>query len=614
MNIKEIVNKILTNPYSAFFYTPAVYEKAVSYLFNKPSEILTIYGINDFDPMLNRADKNIRKNLYGYSVLNYELGYLFEKRLNKFLPEEKPLAHLVYFDNRNVKEIKSNSVKLNSDINFEVSDFHLNTSKTDYIKSIRKIKQYIADGETYQINYTVKGKFNFKGDIDSFISNLIFNQSAKYIAVINLVDQLIISISPELFFETNLKHIITKPMKGTIARGLNYQDDLMKKHELENSIKNQAENVMIVDLLRNDLGRICEFGSVNTSRLFEVEKYESLYQMISTVKGKLKKSVKFSDIVKNIFPSGSVTGAPKIRSMEIIHDLEKEEREIYTGAIGLMLGKNLVFNVAIRTIQLDRELKKGNIGLGSGIVWDSHPEKEFNEVLLKSKFLTKPEPYFEIFETARVENGEVTFLIDHLQRMKQAAEYFLFSYDENKIRKKINRELKNLDNKKIYRLKIILSKTGKVELEIQEFIQKKSSVRIILSKNKINSSNKFQYFKTTNRRLYDEEYNLYKRKDFFDVIYLNENENVAEGSITNIFIRKGEVITTPSLQCGILPGIYRKHYLKTHPEIKEKRISLDDLITADEIILTNSLRGAVQVDEFHLNEKEFIGFNKEIRG
>ncbi len=610
MNIKEIVNNILSNPYSAFFYTPAIYNKAVSYLFNKPSEILNIYGVNDFEPMLKRADRNIQKKLFGYAVINYELGYLFEKRLNKFLTEEKQLAHLVFFNNKNVKKIKSNSIKLSDVKDFEVSDFRLNTSKRDYTNSIKKIKKYIAEGETYQINYTVKGKFNFEGDIASFFSKLVFNQSAKYIAFINLVDEIIISISPELFFETNHKNIVTKPMKGTIARGINYQDDQMKKHELENSIKNQAENVMIVDLLRNDLGRICEFGTVQTSKLFEVEKYESLYQMISTVKGKLKKSLKFSEIIKNIFPCGSVTGAPKIRTMEIIRELEKEEREIYTGAIGLMLGKNLVFNVAIRTIQFDSKLTKGKIGLGSGIVWDSHPEREYNEVLLKSNFLTKPEPYFEIFETARVENGEVTFLVDHLQRMKQTAEYFLFSYDENKILKKINSELKKLDQKKVYRLKIRLTKTGKIDLEIQEFNQPKSSVKIILSKNKISSSNKFQYFKTTNRKLYDEEYSHYKAKGFFDVIYLNENDNIAEGSITNIFIRKGEVITTPSLQCGILPGIYRKHYLKTHPEIKEKRISLYDLINADEIILTNSLRGAVKVDEFYLDEREFVSYKR----
>lgn len=608
MKISEIITKVLSNPFSAFFCTPPVYPNAKSYYFKKPTEILTIYGLNDFASMLNRADKNIRKDLFGYALLNYELGYLFEKRLNKFITEEKPLAHLAFYDQKNVKEIKSSSIKFSTEQEFKISDFQLNTSKTEYIRTIRKIKTYIAIGDTYQINYTVKGKFNFEGNLASLFSNLIFNQSAKFTAIINLGDELIISISPELFFETNLKTIITKPMKGTITRGINCQDDQMKKYELENSLKNQAENVMIVDLLRNDLGRICEFGTVNTTNLFEIERYESLYQMTSTVKGKLKKSVKFSDVIKNIFPCGSVTGAPKIRTMEIIKELEKEERKIYTGAIGLMLGKNLVFNVSIRTIQFDRELKKGKIGLGSGIVWDSHPEKEYSEVLLKSNFLVMPDPFFEIFETARVENKKVTFLNDHLQRMKMTADYFLFNYDESKILKKLNSELIKLDEEKAYRLKIILYKTGKFDLQIQEFITQKSLVRIILSKRKIHTTNKFQYFKTSNRKLYDEEFNFYNSKGFFDVIYLNENDDVAEGSITNIFIRKGEVIITPSLQCGILPGIYRKHFIRTHPEIKEKRISLEDLVTADEVILTNSLRGAVKVDEFYLDEREFISF------
>lgn len=606
MHISKIVNKVLSRPYSAFFYTPPIYDKAVSYLFNKPSEIIKIYGINDVEPMLKKIDKKVSKQMPAYAILSYELGYLFEKRLNRFVCEEKPLAHFVFFNDKQVKKIKSSSINLSADKNFLVSGFQLNTSKAEYIKSIRRIKNYIAEGETYQINFTVRGIFSFSGEVASFFSSLIFNQSAKYIALINLEDEIIISLSPELFFETNLKSIVTKPMKGTIARGINYQDDQMKKHELESSIKNQAENVMIVDLLRNDLGRICQFGTVQTTNLFEIEKYESLYQMISTVKGKLKKATKLSDIIRNIFPCGSVTGAPKIRTMEIIHELEKEEREIYTGAIGLILGKNFVFNVAIRTIQFDMELRKGKIGLGSGIVWDSQPEKEYKEVLLKSNFLVKPEPEFKIFETARVENGKVTFLNEHLQRMKQAAEYFLFSFDEKKILKALNQELENYASDKIYRLKIILSKSGKFELQIQEFTGLKSIVKVILSENRINSANKFQYFKTTNRKLYDEEHQHYIKKGFFDVIYLNENSDVAEGAITNIFIKKGNVIMTPSLQCGILPGIYRKYYLRTHPEIKEKRISLDDLVTADELILTNSLRGAIKVDEIYLNEREYI--------
>lgn len=609
MNFSEIVNKVLSNPYAAFFYTPPIYANAKSYLFTKPTEILTIYGINDYEPMLKRADKNISKKLFGYAVMNYELGYLFEKRLNKFLTDEKPLAHFIFFDQKKCKEFNSSSVKISFEGDYEISNFHLNTSKNEYIRSIRKIKKYISDGETYQINYTVKGQFSFNGDIAAFFSNLIFNQSAKYIALINPGDEIIFSVSPELFFQTDLTTITTRPMKGTISRGINYQDDLMKKHELENSIKNQAENVMIVDLLRNDLGRICKFNSVEASKLFEIEKYESLFQMVSTIKGKLSKSIRFSDIIKNIFPCGSVTGAPKIRTLEIIREIEKEEREIYTGAIGLLLNKKMVFNVAIRTIQLDTNLKKGKIGLGSGIVWDSKPDKEYSEVLLKSNFLSRPEPYFEIFETARVENGNITFLKEHLIRMKQAAEYFLFPFDENKIISKISADLKKIDKTKIYRLKILLTKSGKINIVIEEFKQKEIPVNIILSSNRINSRNKFQFFKTTNRKLYDDEYRHFKSKGFFDVIYLNENDDVAEGSITNIFIKKGEVILTPSLQCGILPGIYRRYYLRTHPEIKEKRISLDDLLTADEVILTNSLRGAMKVNSIYLNENEFIEFH-----
>lgn len=608
MKIQDIINKVLANPFSSFFYTPVIFENSKSYFFSKPTTILTVYGLNDFEPMLKRVDKNVSKKKIGYAVLSYEFGYLLENRLNKILTDEKPLAYFVFFDDKKCKVINSSSIKFNYKNDFEVSNFHLNTSKSDYIKSFRKIKKYISDGETYQINYTVKGNFNFSGDVVSLFSNLVFNQSAKYIALINLGDEILFSISPELFFQTDLRTIITKPMKGTISRGINYQDDLMKKYELENSIKNQAENVMIVDLLRNDLGRICKFDSVQTSKLFEIEKYESLYQMVSTIKGKLNKSIKFSDIIKNIFPCGSVTGAPKIRTMEIINELEKEERGVYTGAMGLFLKNDLIFNVAIRTIKLDSKLRKGKIGLGSGIVWDSKSGKEYNEVLLKSNFLRKPKPYFELFETVRAERGNVTFLNEHILRMKQAAEYFLFAFDELRIKKKIFTELKKLNKEKIYRMKIILTKSGNLNIQTEEFIQHNIRVKIILSENRINSKNKFQYFKTSNRKLYDSEYQHYKSKGYFDVIYLNENDDIAEGSITNIFVKKGDVIITPSLQCGILSGIYRKYFIKTHPEIKEKRISLGELITADEIILTNSLRGAIKVNELYISENEYITF------
>ena len=257
--------------------------------------------------------------------------------------------------------------------------------------------------------------------------------------------------------------IKSKPMKGTSRRGIDLSSDSLIKYQLETSEKNIAENVMIVDLIRNDLGKISKYGSVKVKNLFQVEKYESVYQMVSTIESKLRKKIQLSDVLRNIFPCGSITGAPKIRTMEIIKELEKEERGIYTGAIGLIRKNKVTFSVPIRTLCIDKKTGKGEIGLGSGIVWDSVAEEEYEETQLKGKFLTDPEKPFEIFETILVNNNKIFLLEEHLDRMQQAAEYFLFCFDRAKIKSQIEKVIKSADNEK-FRFRISLSKSGKLNL------------------------------------------------------------------------------------------------------------------------------------------------------
>ena len=242
-------------------------------------------------------------------------------------------------------------------------------------------------------------------------------------------------------------------MKGTIKRGINLSDDLHHIKLLKRSAKDKAENVMIVDLLRNDIGKISKTGSVQPYNLFHIEKYESLFQMVSSVKAELKKDISFGDIIKNLFPCGSVTGAPKIRTMEIINKLEQYTRGIYTGSAGIIGKKSSVFNVAIRTIKIEKETGKGEIGIGSGIVWDSIPEEEYKETLLKCNFLLKPLEYFEIIETMKAENNKITLLSAHIKRLKNAASYFLFRFDEVKIRKHIASLMDELDPVLVYRIR-----------------------------------------------------------------------------------------------------------------------------------------------------------------
>jgi len=364
------------------------------------------------------------------------------------------------------------------------------------------------------------------------------------------------------------------------------------------------------------MGKISEFGSVRLRKLFEVEKYETLLQMTSEIESVLREDISFSDIIKNIFPCGSVTGAPKISTMQIINEIEKEERGIYTGTIGLIHEDKKIFNVAIRTVQLKKENEnkyKGEIGIGGGIVWDSNPEKEYEEVLLKSNFLLKPFPYFELIETMRYSNGKFERLDLHLKRLEESASYFLFKFNEEIVIQSLKDKITKYVSSNDYKVRLTLDKWGKVKVEISEIPLTLKEIKIIISDKIVFSENRFQYFKTTNRELYNSEYRKYSEKGFFDVIFINEKNQVAEGSITNIFINKTGLLYTPPTASGSLPGVFRKSWLQTNINIKEEILYKDDLLIADEIILTNSLRGKVKVDKLYLNETEFIEFKQTVR-
>jgi len=610
MNFDDIIKTVEENTYSAFFYTPSVYKKANSYLLVKPIEVISVYKKEDLKFSFKQIQKLIDKGYFGYSLINYEAGFLFEEKLSSLQTKnDEKLIQFFFFEKEEVKRLKSTKIIFDNYSNdYSVSNFKLDRSQNQFVDDICKIKKYIKEGDTYQVNYTLKGEFSFQGSYSSFFQNLLFNQSAKYSAFINSIDKYIVSLSPELFFHQNGKKIISHPMKGTAQRGYNTNAETIAKTELEKSEKNLAENVMIVDLMRNDLGRICKYGSIKVPELFQIEKFESLFQMISIVKGKLRRKTKMLDILKNIFPCGSVTGAPKIRTMEIINEIEKRERGIYTGSIGLVAPDDIKMNVSIRTISIDKKSEIGVMGLGSGIVWDSDPNDEYEEVILKSKFLTEPLHYFEIFETMRCENGKMNFLEQHLERMKSAADYFIFSFSEKKIRKQIDRLLSDLDNKKSFRVKLSLNKWGEVKTEVSNIYKRTKEVSVIVSQNKILSTDKFRQFKTTNRNLYDDEYAEYSKKGFLEILYLNEKDEVVEGSRTNIFFRKENSWFTPNIESGALPGLYRKYFILKENNLIEKNIKLQDLLDADEIILTNALRGEIKVNKLFISPIEFISF------
>ena len=619
----DILNHVSGTPYSAFFYSPIKKGDEESYCFSEPNGIHLIKDLEDVGGFLSCLDEINQNKFFAYTILPYELGFLFEKKLRKQLKKSdeqsiKDNSVIVTFDKGNVKKIRTADIDFIGieKQNVVISNFRLNESRKSFTKKVEYIKNQIAEGETYQVNLTTTASFQFKGSIEKLFYHLLLKQSAEYSAFINHPNKKILSFSPELFFKLEGNKVTAKPMKGTAERGKNIHEDLQKKEELFLSEKNRAENLMIVDLLRNDLGKISRQGSVKVKKLFEIEKIESLFQMISIINSTLRgKTIPMlSGLVKNIFPCGSITGAPKIRTMEIIHRLEKIPRGIYTGSIGLLLPGKSIFNIAIRTVELNKTIpklsgagKSGSIGLGAGITWGSNANEEYNEVLSKGAFITQSENEFEIFTSMLFDDGKPFLLKEHLQRLKNSAEYFLFYYDLEKVLETLNGCLSSLSDKKKYKIKVSLNKFGKVnvtknELKIDQKQQVKG-VRIIISNKIIDSNNSFQYFKTTKRELYNSELIKYKKEGFDEVLFLNEQNNITEGSITNIFVFKNAKWKTPPISSGILNGIYRNHFIKKH-KVLEEEISITDLPDSkaglkpyEKIVLTNAVRKEMSVKE-----------------
>lgn len=628
MKLIEIVKYISENPGSAFFYTPPIYESSNCYYFKKSDTSIKIFTVNEIEKQLNEIDDLLSQGLTAFGFIEYEFGYFLEDRLQKKINlTNKPLLNFFFTEESSIQKIDSNELNYEHCSSFigknTINDFKLDTTKEEYLENVIKIKKYIQEGDTYQVNYTVKSRFKVTSSVVELFLQLIFTQSAKYSAIINLGEKIIISSSPELFFEVDNDSIIVKPMKGTIKRGVNLKQDSQHIEELFSSGKDRAENIMIVDLLRNDIGKICEYDSVEVINKYHIEKYESVYQLTSEIKGKLKTN-KLSDIIKNLFPSGSITGAPKLRTMEIIHELEKVQRGIYTGLIGIFNKQRSIANVAIRTIEIDNQSNFGQLGIGSGIVWDSQPENEFEEVLLKSKFLTEPAKYFELLETMLYENGEIFLLYYHLKRINEASNYFLFLFDESALKNELFNSIESLDKSASYKIRLTLSKWGSINLRIEEIQKETGNIDIIISDEKINSKDKYQYFKTTNREFYDAELSKAKDKGFFEVVFFNQNQYLAEGAITNIFIENNNTFYTPKIGEGILNGCYRQYILdnynrKTEPKnnftqannglyilnnihqkdfpVEEKEITFEELINSERIILVNSVRKDLLVNK-----------------
>ncbi|MCP4650520.1 MAG: aminodeoxychorismate synthase component I [PVC group bacterium] len=580
----------------------------LSYVFTDPLDIISSHEPQNIKSCLRQLQKIIDEGYYASGFLSYEAGYSFE---DIFLSKTRSTFPLLWmgifkkpliFNHTTGKFINNNfdftaiSQSLQKKAKHKIKNLHLNISRRKYLDDIKKIKHLISAGDTYQVNHTMKYKFNFKGSPFALYQDLRNNQPVSYSAFIRNPDFNILSFSPELFFRQNNCNLTVKPMKGTIKRGKTRQEDKINKNNLRNDLKNKAENIMIVDLLRNDLGKISKTGSVKTSQIFNVEEYKTLLQMTSTVTSKIKKNISLDQLFSGIFPSGSITGAPKIHTMQIIKNIEKEKRNIYTGSIGFISPtRKTVFNVAIRTILLQKN--KGEMGIGSGITYSSKAQSEYSECKLKAQFLKQPT--FKLIETILWSETEgFPLLAFHLKRLKKSAGFFGFVYNKNLLKKQLREKVKRLSQDKNYKIRLLLHKNGALTIASTPLVKpaKTDTPQVILSPHTIHSDNTFFYHKTTRRRLYNNQYRRYKQQGFHDVIFLNKKNEITEGTISNIFIKKKGVFYTPPISCGLLPGTFREYFLKQNPEkTREKILTEKDLQKADAIYCTNAVQGMVKV-------------------
>ena len=579
------------------------HEEHHSYLFADPVDVITATTYEQVPAALDAIERLSRRHyLAGYCA--YELGYAWEPTLRGGDLPEAPLIWMGVYDDVLAFDHKRDDPSrlnrryfANEEYNLACNIKHLtfDLPYETYADRVETIRELIAKGDTYQVNFTSKYKFDFAGHPHALYQALKAKQAVAYNAYIKSGELSIVSASPELFFRRDGKHVFTKPMKGTMPRGRTISEDATMAATLCRDEKNRSENLMIVDLMRNDVGRISRTGSVTVPQLFLAEKYETLFQMTSTVQGELRPDITWPRFFESLFPSGSVTGAPKLRTMELIQKLEAEPRGVYTGGIGFVApGERAVFNVPIRTVVIRGD--RGEMGVGSGIVYDSSGPGEFEECRLKASFLVKPREEFSLIETMYW-NGEIRNLRAHMNRLASSAAYFGFEYDQQAIGRRLEEFLSTIVNVSPHKVRLLLSRDGKVDFTaapISEGVPDRATVCI--SGERTSSADTFLRHKTTKRELYNEEHGRAKRNGHFDTIFLNERGEVTEGAVSNIFVEKDGRYFTPPLGCGVLDGTFRRSFLSAHPDALEAVVTPEDLEHADAVYVSNAVVGMLPVE------------------
>ncbi len=556
--------------------------------YHSPKSIITTRQLDEVIPALSEIENKVSKGYHAAGFISYEATPAFDPAMKAFSFSPVPLLWFGIYDQF---EERADLLKPQSDhvlLNWLPSI----TSET-YEQSLRTIHDLIASGETYQVNYTYRLRSQFAGSAWQLFLNMMQAQECKYGAFLNTGDHRICSASPELFFKLTGTQIECRPMKGTLPRGRWRGEDRQNATKLQQSEKDRAENVMIVDMIRNDLGRIAEAGSVQVPKLFEVERFPTVWQMISQITAQTTKS--FTEILSALFPCASITGAPKIRTTQIISELETDPRGIYTGAIGYLApDHDAQFNVAIRTATVDPIQSQAEYGTGGGIVWDSKIGDEYQESLTKALVVTQDQSPFQLLETILWTKSARYFLLEyHLKRLAASASYFGYPFYQQTLENELMNYARSLGDE--YRIvRILLDRSGQIHFQSKPYIPEKPKRRwnVALSSKPVDSNDRFLFHKTTHRKQYEQALREYLQYD--DVVLWNDRGEITESTRANVVVKIDNVLYTPPISCGLLAGTFREHLLEIY-RVRERVITKAEWFSATSVYLINSVRGWIPV-------------------
>ncbi len=579
-----------------------------SRLYTSCREILEFTVDDERDNFFADVQRTLDRGLHAVGLFQYEFGHQLQGMPVRS-KQNAPLALVLLFDHYQKLDAEQVGHWLSAKSGgapYGVTGIQAALQEAEFTQAIDAIHRYIEAGDTYQVNFTFPLRFEMHGDPVALYAALRERQPVPFGALLALPDgSNVLSLSPELFVSHSAGHLTCRPMKGTAAVSGDEALDAQRVKDLRQSEKERSENLMIVDLLRNDLGRIAVTGSVTVPDLFTVDHFGSVMQMTSTIEADLRRDHSLAQVFDALYPCGSITGAPKRRTMQILSQLERWPRRLYTGAIGWFdppattetLG-DFMLSVPIRTLLLDapdaNDRRRAELAVGAGIVYDSDARAEYQECLLKARFLTEAAPGFSLFETIRATKSGCALLERHLARLSSSANMLGFAYDEARVREQIAQTCATMEEGGEYRLRVALDASGLVQLQVAPIAPLDTPVRVLLSSLPMPSDDPLRLHKTTLRRVYDEGWRHAEAVGAFDTLFFNERDELTEGGRSNVFVRMGERWFTPPLAAGVLPGVMRSVLLEdTQWQATERVITRKELMAADDVVICNALRGAL---------------------